>query len=309
MNYVLALMELIPRGAAWPRETGEAPAFDELIAGLAIEPGRVGDRAAALLTEALPTDTTELLAEWEELAGLPDAFSVDSPTVAQRRAALLAKLRGRGEVSIPELQETLRTLFGVTDLTITHREIRPYACNIAACGDEVGQDWRFVWMCRYIDNVLNVDPDDFAAWDFAAATNNQAQSPVTEVVSAASVNASDSDSVETTLTLAGGTFRAGLWARPKNDGNATTITLQLQQNDTTVLATEVYELGDNAVWQYLEIEATDVTDTDPRLVYTVGSGGGAYLSYAQAGEADPANESRAALLAPIHTTPHFGFKP
>lgn len=61
-------------------------------------------RSAALIDEADPRTTVDLLADWERVAGLPDTCVIDADgdlTPAQRRAALVARLTAQGGQSPP----------------------------------------------------------------------------------------------------------------------------------------------------------------------------------------------------------------
>lgn len=92
-EYLAQLQALLPQGPAWPREANAA--LTQLLAAWADELARVDGRAADLIEEADPRTTAELLADWERVAGLPDACVAAygiTQTTAQRRAALVAKL-------------------------------------------------------------------------------------------------------------------------------------------------------------------------------------------------------------------------
>ena len=52
--------------------------------------------ADLILTESDPRSTSHLLPDWERVLGLPDTPNGQLPTVAQRRAAVVAKITMRG---------------------------------------------------------------------------------------------------------------------------------------------------------------------------------------------------------------------
>ena len=72
-DYGAALQSLLPTGWAWPR--GQVAVQSLLASGLAQLPARLHARANALLVDAFPATTGELLPEWEASLGLPDACS------------------------------------------------------------------------------------------------------------------------------------------------------------------------------------------------------------------------------------------
>ncbi|NUB17341.1 DUF2313 domain-containing protein [Azospirillum brasilense] len=66
-----AAQALLPRGRVWPRESGTVQG--QVLDGLAASYERQTADAAALLVDAFPASTTQLLPEWEASLGLPDA--------------------------------------------------------------------------------------------------------------------------------------------------------------------------------------------------------------------------------------------
>jgi uncharacterized protein YmfQ (DUF2313 family) len=90
-DYKRALQGLLPPGPAWPREDGNV--LSRLLAGLADELARVDARGLALIDEADPRTTTELLADWERVTGLVPAAGA---TLAQRRAAVVGQITAIG---------------------------------------------------------------------------------------------------------------------------------------------------------------------------------------------------------------------
>ena len=70
-QYRQALQSLLPPGPAFTREPNAL--LTKLLDALAQELYRADLRAAQLIDEAFPDTTTELLPDWERVAGLPDA--------------------------------------------------------------------------------------------------------------------------------------------------------------------------------------------------------------------------------------------
>ncbi len=136
-----ALQALLPRGRVWPRDPDTVQAdFWKAVAGTY---KRNSDAAAALLTDVFPGTTEFLLPEWEETLGLPDPCVVSAQTIAQRVAAVVAKLAHSGGQSI-EYFVTLANILGYPDSTIT--QYAPFRAGRSHCGDRLGgEDWFFVW--------------------------------------------------------------------------------------------------------------------------------------------------------------------
>ncbi|AXK39612.1 YmfQ family protein [Crenobacter cavernae] len=139
-DYARQLADLLPVGAAWPREPDSALA--RLLAGLAIEFALIDARGDELLAESDPRTTYEMLADWERVAGLPDECTVPGGSMAARRGALLSRLTGVGGQSRAYFIGIAAAL-GYPGATVT--EFRPFHCQ-SACDDSLDPDpWRFVW--------------------------------------------------------------------------------------------------------------------------------------------------------------------
>lgn len=89
-RYRNLMKKLLPPGHAFTRSTGTH--MHTLLDGMAEEPARLHDRAEDLLFEMFPDTTTELLAEWETVWGLPDPCAGALDTLSDRRAVLLARM-------------------------------------------------------------------------------------------------------------------------------------------------------------------------------------------------------------------------
>jgi uncharacterized protein YmfQ (DUF2313 family) len=89
-DYIAQLAALLPPGPALSREADGV--LMRLLGMQAGELARVEARAGALLVEADPRATEEMLPDWERVAGLPDPCLGASPTIAQRRARLVQQL-------------------------------------------------------------------------------------------------------------------------------------------------------------------------------------------------------------------------
>lgn len=92
--YARQLQQQLPPGAAWQAERGTKLAA--LLLGFADELARVDDRGRVLLDERDPRTALEQLAEWERMLGLPDTCVPGEQSVAQRRAAVVARYTSLG---------------------------------------------------------------------------------------------------------------------------------------------------------------------------------------------------------------------
>lgn len=139
-DYLLQLQALLPQGPAWSRAADAL--ITKLLDAFAAEYANVGLRLDALINEADPRTTSELLPDWERVAGLPDPCVTADQTVEQRRAALVSKLTllgGQSRAYYIAIAEGL----GYPGATID--EYRPMNCN-DNCNDALySQADRFAW--------------------------------------------------------------------------------------------------------------------------------------------------------------------
>lgn len=162
-DYLAQEQALLPQGAAWPREAGAM--LTKLLNAFADEFARIDGRALNLIEEADPRTTSEMLADWERVAGLPDSCVTTSQTTAQRRAALVARLTTIGGQS-PAYFIALAASLG---FVITIDEFHLHTVNDDVNHPLYGQPWNFAWQVNApLDTVgyLTVDDtvDDPLAW-------------------------------------------------------------------------------------------------------------------------------------------------
>lgn len=140
-QYRQQLKALLPPGKALPREPGTT--LDALLDAMAAELVRIDDRADDLIDEAIPSTTSELLADWERVAGLPDPCVADQvQNRAQRRAALVSKLASRGGQSAAYFIAVAAAL----GFEVTITEFRPFRAGMSYAGDALTNgDWVFTW--------------------------------------------------------------------------------------------------------------------------------------------------------------------
>lgn len=143
VDYVVQLQQLLPDGPAWTDDPNAA--ISNLLAGLAQELARIDARAWQLIDEADPRTANELLGDWERVAGLPDpcvAARVGDQTVAERQAALVAKLVQVGGQSVAYFEAIAQAL-GYT-ITITVQP-PPFRTGWNFCPDRLGTADSVYW--------------------------------------------------------------------------------------------------------------------------------------------------------------------
>jgi uncharacterized protein YmfQ (DUF2313 family) len=148
-QYLLMLQALLPHGSAWPREPDAV--LTKTLQGLADEVARVDLRAENLLDEVDPRTTSEMLLDWERIAGLPDLFSGDLDTVQERREALVTKLTNVGGQS----RAFFIALAARLGYTITITEFRPFRVGVNAAGDALnGGPWNYTWQVNAPETTI-----------------------------------------------------------------------------------------------------------------------------------------------------------
>lgn len=140
-DYLEQLKTLLPPGQAFPREAGTT--LHNLLDGMSIELARVDARGETLPLEANPGSTSEMLSDWERVAGLPDKCSGELETTLQgRRNSLLAKLSSTGGQSAEYFIQLARTL----GYDVTIEEFRPFRAGMSSAGDALTNGaWVFAW--------------------------------------------------------------------------------------------------------------------------------------------------------------------
>lgn len=138
-RYREQLQALLPQGAAWTREPDAN--LTALLDAWAQELARLDQRCDDVIEEADPRTTSELLADWERVAGLPDPCLGASPTLGQRRATLVQRLIALGGAT-PADFIAVAAAIGVA-ITIT--EFRPFDVNGDVNSPIQGPDWGYAW--------------------------------------------------------------------------------------------------------------------------------------------------------------------
>lgn len=134
-----AMMRLLPRGRVWRRDPGSNLAA--LFLALAPTYVRNMQSASQVLVDASPATTSNLLVEWENSLGLPDACTAANPSVEQRQAAVQAKWGARGSLTIAYFT----TLAANLGYTITITEFTPYTVDMPCDEPLLEPEWAFMW--------------------------------------------------------------------------------------------------------------------------------------------------------------------
>lgn len=95
-RYRQQLNALLPPGSLWDRLRLKDSTFQSLLLAFSDSLARVHNRLANVRREADPRSTLELLDEWEASVGLPDGCLTRAQTVAERRKAVVSRLKSIG---------------------------------------------------------------------------------------------------------------------------------------------------------------------------------------------------------------------
>ena len=162
-DYTEAFAALLPRGAAWPRQSDTL--FMTALRGLAQIWGFIDSRAADLLErESDPRRTVELLEDWERNWGLPEPCFEEPMTLADRQNALVTKMTMIGAQS----RAFFTSVAAQVGYVISISEFSPFTCGLSRVGDTrwlydgVHYQWqigppeiRFYWTCSVMQARLS----------------------------------------------------------------------------------------------------------------------------------------------------------
>ena len=138
-DYRDAMLRLLPRGPIWRRDPSSILAAT--LQALAPTYTRSTTSAGALLVDAFPMTTLNLLPEWEQSLGLPDECTAPDASVLQRQAAVRAKWLGRGGSTTAWFVAMAAAL----GYAITITEFVPYTVDLPVDLPLVDEGWEFVW--------------------------------------------------------------------------------------------------------------------------------------------------------------------
>lgn len=134
-----SMHQLLPRGPAW--EIAPGGTFERLLLALAAELTRLDLRMLDLLEEADPAASLETLADWERVAGLPDACTGTPDNIGERRVALVQKLSGVGGQRPADFVEVAARIGYEIDIT----EHQPLRVGFRPGDRAKSVAWAFAW--------------------------------------------------------------------------------------------------------------------------------------------------------------------
>lgn len=142
----------MPRGKVWPTENDTVQAAALL--AMANSFAASDSSASALISDALPSSTINLLVEWEESLGLPDPCAGPNPSDDLRRAQVVARFGGSGGQSRAFFMAFAATL----GFEIAISNHAPFRVGYNRAGDGLyGQPWSFVWIVTVLSSSGSAD--------------------------------------------------------------------------------------------------------------------------------------------------------
>jgi uncharacterized protein YmfQ (DUF2313 family) len=160
-NYLSAFLNALPRGRAWPKSLGSVCA--QVLAGLAPSYVRNNGDAIALIKDAFPATTVNLLPEWELSLGLPDPCDTDTQTLAVRQANVVARFAYNGGQSI----RYFVGLAAALGYKITISEFSHWVFGMPFGMPMTGDGWTNVWQVN--SPTFSVKYFTFGASNFGEA--------------------------------------------------------------------------------------------------------------------------------------------
>lgn len=148
-DYRQQLFALLPQGLVWT--TSPDSTLQRLLAGMACEFARVDGRSSSLLAEVDPRQALETFEEWEDSYGLPSACAPAGQSMADRRAALIGRIIGRGGMTAQDYLDLAEGL-GYSGAQVLEFREATVEVNTstghtgAVIGDDINSDvWDLTW--------------------------------------------------------------------------------------------------------------------------------------------------------------------
>ena len=157
-DYRQQLFALLPPGLVWKTDLDST--VQRLLAGQAQEFSRVDERGEAMLLEADPRLALYTFEEWESSYGLPSSCAPAEQSMADRRAALIGRIVGRGGLTIQDYLDLAEGLGYVGAEVLEFREATvevdtPTGHTGAVIGDDInGADWDLTWRVLLPSGVI-----------------------------------------------------------------------------------------------------------------------------------------------------------
>jgi uncharacterized protein YmfQ (DUF2313 family) len=148
-DYLKQAQALLPPGPAWPSDSDSA--LVQMLDAWSQEFSRVDGAALALLEEADPRTSAQMLTDWERVCALPEFAGLGDST-QERRAALHGKLTSTGGQS----RAFYIALAASVGYAITITECAPHTTEDDSDHPVYDEQYRFIW---YVNAALNTVRD------------------------------------------------------------------------------------------------------------------------------------------------------
>ena len=135
---------MFPRGIIWFDSTSGTEIKEMTVRALVKEPARLFEEFEAYLEAYMPdTASGDGLEGWERILGLDPS----GLTEAERRAQVIAKLRGNNDPTLDNIQDILDA-WG-NGAVITEHDYDAFELGTSAMGDHIGASWNAVLTITY----------------------------------------------------------------------------------------------------------------------------------------------------------------
>lgn len=151
-DYLAQLQALLPPGDALTRELDTD--LSNLLLALADEFARFDDRMELLIEEIDPRTTTQLIAEWERVTGLPDCAAI-GPTLGARRSDVVHRLTMIGVLTPQFMFDELAAL----GFTATITEYECFEVGFSQVGEELADEGAWFFFDVFTDEVAVFEPE------------------------------------------------------------------------------------------------------------------------------------------------------
>lgn len=157
-DYRQQLFALLPPGIVWKTDLDST--LQRLLAGQAREFARVDQRAVELLAEADPRQALYTFEEWEASYGLPSACAPANQSMADRKAALIGRIVGRGGMTAQDYLDLAEGLGYAGAQVLEFREATvevdtPTGHTGAVIGDDMNDaPWDLTWRVLIPSGVI-----------------------------------------------------------------------------------------------------------------------------------------------------------
>lgn len=136
-DHLASLLAKLPPGRAWPRDPDatQVAYWNGVADFYAVQTAN----AKALLADAFPANTVQLLPEWQASLGLPDPAGTDPRTATAQVVWKFASFSGPTPAAFTAFAAAL-------GFTVTVESRAPFRAGQSRAGQRVGKsDWFFAW--------------------------------------------------------------------------------------------------------------------------------------------------------------------